>query len=327
MIYDIEREYARARATERGICIKLTYFEHYGTDKWSEPDWCEPHQEEFMDLLNLAYHFPVEDKRHNHLFYVNMKSIYLICEEPKMKMYNEFLDQIRAGNLHLINDQRCKIEMKKIVDYGDQFSFTDWLVEVCAEFEDTERIWSRSRISRGYVSNFVKENCERIQLERNKNSVMKLKDINQQKTNMEEKKRQMTDTQKRIEEWKELERKNKIAFEEGKKELEEMKIQMADDLETKDEKIAELEKLESKSKQKNMFFENIENIFEITGNIDDCVSKKIVCNLAGMDYTSKRDIRDITSEFKKYNIEFDRYKMLDGMRGAYKGLKIKTDVV
>tara|TARA_R110000751_G_C13636961_1_gene466486 strand:+ start:8 stop:787 length:780 start_codon:yes stop_codon:yes gene_type:complete len=53
------------------------------------------------------------------------------------------------------------------------------------------------------------------------------------------------------------------------------------------------------------------------------LSKKVVCDLLNLDYTSKKDIKDLNKILTDYGVSYDKLKMIKGNRGVFLGISLK----
>ena len=74
---------------------------------------------------------------------------------------------------------------------------------------------------------------------------------------------------------------------------------------------------------KKLFIKKINTHFGFTENKSDYLSKRDVCNLLGLDYKSKGDIKRLNIILTDYGVKYDKLKMIKGDRGVFFNISLK----
>tara|TARA_R110001606_G_scaffold340092_1_gene488249 strand:- start:463 stop:1251 length:789 start_codon:yes stop_codon:yes gene_type:complete len=74
---------------------------------------------------------------------------------------------------------------------------------------------------------------------------------------------------------------------------------------------------------KNLFIKKIKSHFNFTHNNADYLSKKVVCDLLGLDYKSKTDIKRLNVILTDYGVGYKDQKMVNKIRGVFLCISLK----
>ena len=74
--------------------------------------------------------------------------------------------------------------------------------------------------------------------------------------------------------------------------------------------------------KKDIFFNNFNKHFKITNN-NECLSKKVVCDLLDLDCNSKKDIRYINHMLIGYGVSYKDQKMVNKIKGVFLNISLK----
>jgi hypothetical protein len=75
--------------------------------------------------------------------------------------------------------------------------------------------------------------------------------------------------------------------------------------------------------KKELFIKKINTHFVFTDDESEYLSKKIVCDLLDLDYTSKKDIRKLNVILTDYGVKYSNSKMIKRLKGVYTGVSLK----
>ena len=275
----------------------------------------------------------VEVDASRHLFYIQDKYIFIFYSALNHNP-NAVLDKIKnhfrtcKNTLHLSDYELAITETDKVGD-----CFNDWLLKLIVKTRDGECVLTRSSIiAKDYIYDFNKTNSDLIgklklekKIEKIENEIEKeqlvideldkdniVNDLMIEKENNELQElndtyNKQADLLTRMRE----ERKNKILEDKNKKQT----IN-----EIKDKKLQLIENIERGKSQ--LVKSVISEFFEITNDKQDCVSKKVFCDMLQLDHKSKIDIRFLSNILKDNGIEYNRIKIIKGITGAYFGIKL-----
>ena len=80
---------------------------------------------------------------------------------------------------------------------------------------------------------------------------------------------------------------------------------------------------ERKQLCKEVFLWKFNKYFRFTKNNTDYISRKVVCDLLDLEYTSKKDTRYLNNMLVDYGVSYDNQKMIKKIRGAFLGICLK----
>lgn len=108
----------------------------------------------------------------------------------------------------------------------------------------------------------------------------------------------------------------------GKKKIIEHKTELDNKLKAeKMEKQKEVEKLKKATTESSIC-----QLFRFTPSdigTNNYVSKKVICDLLGLDYMNQKDIRLLSNILKKYGVVYDRFKTINKVKGCFQYIELK----
>ena len=296
--------------------------------------------ERFNEIIKYLQAIEIHNNAEAHVFFIQDKYIFVFYEEL-IESEKTFLNKIKnhfrtcKNSLH-IDDY--KLDILTTEDAAN--SFNDWLMKLIVKTKDGETVISKSSIvANDYIRDFNELNYDKIgklKIEKEivkidnetkqiliKNDIIENEIIEQIVTNSEIK----TNISQIDEQSKELDqmvidainRKNDMLKKENDNKI---KLQKEKQNGDKLKEIEQIKLQELKQKQEMTYKTIVNQLFTITNNKRDFVSKKVFCDLLNLDITNKSDIRLLTTVLKNEGVEYNRKKSIKGVAGAYCGIEL-----
>mgnify|MGYP003676565495 FL=1 len=296
--------------------------------------------ERFNDVIEYLNEYEIHPDATRQLLYIQDKYIFVFfsdlpsSDEVFLSKIKNHFRTCKNG----IRNEDYSVELKPTEEVSK--TFNGWLLKLIVKLKENELLLTKSSvISKDYIYDFNRENRDKIgklkiekKIEKIENEIEKkiekIDIMENELTETIENNCKIIENNLQIDEQsRELDQRlidaTKRVNDLSKKENEcEIKIQEAKEQCKNEKEIGQKKLQELKQKEEMTYKTIINNLFTITNNKRDFVSKRLFCDILNLDIDNKSDIRLLSTILKNESVEYNRKKTIKGIAGAYSGIKL-----
>ena len=296
---------------------------------------CQPSKDMFISCVNYLHDIDKPADATTHCFHMGNKHIYVFYEQTvksKEGVIGQVLNHLRCGN-HKLSATDYTLKVDHLDEMEGIDGFNDWLRELLSKSD--EKVYTKStKLTKDFMYDFQKHNRDqigRIKVEKQIEKVEKELTVveaghAQADHEMSELDESLAETNDRLSELNKMKEKYAKLLETCKQKrdaLQEKQTVIKDKKELDNKlKAEEMDKQQEVERLKKAAIESaICELFRFKckspGGHLQYLSKKVVCDLLGLDCTSQKDIRYLSNILKEYGVVYDRFKTKAKVKGCF----------
>jgi len=289
----------------------------------------------FNDCVNYLHDIKKGVDATTHCFYMGNKHIYVFYEDTiksRNDVKKQVLNHLRCGN-HKLSATDYTLKVDHLDEMEGIDGFNDWLRELLSKSD--EKVYTKStKLTKDFMYDFQKHNRDQIgrikvekQIEQVEKELTVLEAEDAQADHEEsELDKSLAETNDRLSELNKMKEKYAKLLETCKQKrdaLQEKQTVVKDKKELDNKlKAEEMDKQQEVERLKKAAIESaICELFRFKckspGGHLQYLSKKVVCDLLGLDCTSQKDIRYLSNILKEYGVVYDRFKTKAKVKGCF----------